>query len=200
MATFYVKDFVDTTFDAFLHQKNEASIQEPSIQEPIIQEPIIQELITKPIVLPTVSITIKTLTGKHIPLNILNTKTILDLKKELYKLEEIFLDDQKYIFNGKQLENDYTINHYNISDGDTIHLVLRLRGGMFHISSARKDYEAISRNYNEKFQITTRMLYDLKKYNIQMELLNELEQRLIYTKNDEEINILHDLIKGVYVG
>lgn len=198
MATFYVKDFVNghsvngdsvnEHFDAFLHQK-----QEP-IKELIKEEEPIKEKEPTPI-----NIIIKTLTGKRIALNILNTKTILDLKKELYKLEEIFLDDQRYIFNGSQLENDYTISHYNISEGDTINLVLRLRGGMFHISSARKDYANISSNYIEKFQITSRMLQELKKYNIQVELINDLEQRLIYTKNDEEINILHDLIKRVYV-
>jgi hypothetical protein len=197
MATFYVEDFVNGHFvnghsvnghfDAFLYQKQEPIKELIKEEEPIKEEPTL------------INIIIKTLTGKRIALNILNTKTILDLKKELYKLEEIFLDDQRYIFNGSQLENDYTISHYNISEGDTINLVLRLRGGMFHISSARKDYANISSNYIEKFQITSRMLQELKKYNIQVELINDLEQRLIYTKNDEEINILHDLIKRVYV-
>ena len=190
MATFYVKDFVNQSFDPFVQQKDESLHCKKTLQ---CEKPLQSEKPTP------INIIIKTLTGKCVPLQILNTKTILDLKKELYKLEEIFLEDQRYIFNGKQLENDFTINHYEISDGDTINLVLRLRGGMFHISSARKDYANISNNYIQKFQITTRMLHELKKYNIQVEFINELEQRLIYTKNDEEINMLHDLIKGVYV-
>ena len=158
MATFYVKDFVNQSFDPFVQQKDESLHCKKTLQ---CEKPLQSEKPTP------INIIIKTLTGKCVPLQILNTKTILDLKKELYKLEEIFLEDQRYIFNGKQLENDFTINHYEISDGDTINLVLRLRGGMFHISSARKDYANISNNYIQKFQITTRMLHELKKYNKQ---------------------------------
>ena len=38
--------------------------------------------------------------------------------------------DIRLIFGGKQLGDNQTIGNYNISSGNTIFLLLRLRGGM----------------------------------------------------------------------
>ncbi|EAX96604.1 Ubiquitin family protein [Trichomonas vaginalis G3] len=76
------------------------------------------------------AITIKTQTGKEIVfLNIdLNSK-VGYLKDMIKEKEGICPDQQRLIFKGKQMEDENTLMDYNVHDGDTINLILRLRGG-----------------------------------------------------------------------
>uniref|UniRef100_A0A8W7K7T9 Ubiquitin-like domain-containing protein n=1 Tax=Anopheles albimanus TaxID=7167 RepID=A0A8W7K7T9_ANOAL len=73
---------------------------------------------------------VKTLTGKTITLDVVPTETVLDIKSKIEEREGIDPDQQRIIFAGKQLENDRIISDYNIQHGSTMHLVLRLKGGM----------------------------------------------------------------------
>lgn len=72
---------------------------------------------------------VKTLAGKTTTLQCSSSNTILDLKKMLADKEGISVNEQRLIYEGKQLEDTESLLTRGISNMATLHLVLRLLGG-----------------------------------------------------------------------
>ena len=92
-------------------------------------------------------ISVKTLTGQEMSLAVCASNTIYDLKKKICDKDKGFkVYEQRLVFAGKQLEDSCTLSAYNIHAGVTVHLILRLRGGMYHSSSGRDQLDKLWNN------------------------------------------------------
>jgi large subunit ribosomal protein L40e len=71
---------------------------------------------------------IRTLTGKTIVCSLDGDMTIREVKQQIADAEQIPVDQQRLVYQGKQLEDEQTLGSYAVAPNSTLHLVLRLRG------------------------------------------------------------------------
>lgn len=87
----------------------------------------------------TYTVFVRTLTGKRIEIDISLNTTVLQFMERVQAKEGIPPDQQRLIFQNAQLCEEHLslARDYHVLPESVIHLVLRLRGGMFAASSGR---------------------------------------------------------------
>lgn len=100
-------------------------------------------------------IQIRSLTGKHTEIKVHHKMTVSELKDAIERVDQTPFDQQRLVYNGKQLEDKRTLDYYDIKHDTVIHIILRIRGGMFHETSARKDFGLVQWTTNTVFVVET---------------------------------------------
>lgn len=83
------------------------------------------------------SIFVRTLNGKNITIRGLDDMKVAMLKNQIEEKEGIPANQQALIYMGKRLENNMILGDHGVKDCSTLHLVLRLSGGMYHETSGK---------------------------------------------------------------
>jgi len=82
-----------------------------------------------------ISIVVKTMIGKSLPLKVPKFSTVSGLKRLIQDKEGIAPAYQRLIFAGTQMKDLELLMKYNITNNSVVYLVLRMRGGCFVAST-----------------------------------------------------------------
>lgn len=74
-------------------------------------------------------INICTLSGSTKPLDVEPNMEIKEIKEKLFQIEGIPPDQQRILYRGAILPDTATVESSRINEGDSLHMVLQLRGG-----------------------------------------------------------------------
>jgi hypothetical protein len=104
---------------------------------------------------------VKSLTGRSIDIQITHQMSIEEMKMIIQEKDGIPIDQQRFIFAGKQLDDTTIAGMYNITKDANISLVLRLRGGMHHKSSNGRLMDDCEISYKEMKEHMSPELYEI---------------------------------------
>jgi len=112
--------------DPVCNTKRRHAEDQPAVKRLAVKENVVEQ---------ECPLSVKMLTGKTVALRLLLSDTVSQLKEHIQRREGIPPDQQSLVFKGTRLEDDRTLESYDIRRDPTLHLVLRMRGGMFHMTS-----------------------------------------------------------------
>ncbi|OUT23765.1 hypothetical protein CAS74_000135 [Pichia kudriavzevii] len=96
-----------------------------------------------------VEITIRSLTGRSIPVEIDLQQRVSDLKEVVEVKEGIPPAQQRFLFTGRQLDDDKTLAECGVANGSDLHLVLSLRGAPARVKTLEGvDFESDAMDTN----------------------------------------------------
>ena len=102
------------------------------------------------------AINIKSLNGNVTPIFMNTYLTVLNLKQKYVRKVDVALDDMRLVFKGHQLDDNKTLDHYRIKPGNTIHLIMRLRGGILGGGKKKKRKSKYNKSMARKSKRRTR--------------------------------------------
>ena len=71
----------------------------------------------------------KTMDGKTVAFEVFKTDKVVDVKKKIHEKIGLAPDEQKLVFQGGILEDEKTMDEYQVAEKSVINVVARLRGG-----------------------------------------------------------------------
>ena len=71
---------------------------------------------------------VRMLSGKTVTLQVEKSDSVASLKQKIEDKEGIKADQQRFVFGGKNLQDNNTLSDYNIQENSTLNLVLHMHG------------------------------------------------------------------------